>query len=254
MKPGALHVLIVDDEPLARLRIRSLLRADPDVGTVAEAATGAAAVAAITATPEPDVVFLDIEMPGLGGFDVIEAVGADRMPAVIFTTAYDRFAIRAFEVHAVDYLLKPFERERFQVAVARVKAVLRERRGSLAPLLHDLSSGRPFGDRIPVRAGGRIRFVELALIGRVDAEGTHARLVAGEEQFLVRQSLTALETLLPRPPFFRIHRSVILNLDHVQGVEPWFGGDYVFRLRNGTTATSGKSYRPAIRAWLDRAL
>ncbi len=263
MSAPPIRVLLVDDEPLARRRIRALLRAEPDAEVVGECGGGAAAVAALCAVPAPELVFLDVEMPGLNAFEVIEAVGAERMPLVVFVTAYDAYAVQAFEVHALDYLLKPFERERFRATLQRARQKLRPapdahapppREGGLAPLVRDVASGRPFGGRLAIRNQGRITFLDAGQIDWLEADGNLARLHVGAQVYTARQSLSVFEAQLPSPPFMRIHRSTLVNLDRLREMEPWFGGDYAFVLHDGTRLTSGKSYRDRVRALVERAL
>jgi two-component system, LytTR family, response regulator len=259
-----IRVLVVDDEPLARRRIRALLRPEPDIEVVGECGGGAAAVAALCAQPAPELVFLDVEMPGLNAFEVIDAVGVERMPAVVFVTAYDHYAVRAFEVHALDYLLKPFERERFRAALQRARQRLRPPPGAgaeapppairLGLLVDDVMAGRPFGGRLAIRGNGRITFLETAQLDWLEADGNLVRLHAGERVYTARQSLGVFEAQLPSPPFLRIHRSTIVNLDRVREMEPWFGGDYTFVLHDHTRLTSGKSYRDRVRTLVERAL
>ena len=238
-----LRVLIVDDEPLARRRVRGLLAGARDVEVVGECAGGRAAVAAIREAA-PDVVFLDVQMPELDGFGVLAEVGAARAPAVVFVTAHDEHALRAFEVHALDYLLKPFRRERFEEALRRARAAAA--RGApdarLAALLEDRERARRRAERLLVRDGGRVTFVRVASIDWLEAAGNYVKLHAGGAEHLVRETLTALEARLDPERFARIHRSLIVNLDRVAEVLPG-RNDGVVVLAGGTRLPLSRSYR-----------
>ncbi|HEX7118161.1 MAG TPA: LytTR family DNA-binding domain-containing protein [Longimicrobiales bacterium] len=245
-----IRTLIVDDEPPARRRIRSLLEAEPDILVVGQCGDGRKAIEAIE-NVEPDLVFLDVQMPEADGFEVIAAVGAERMPATIFVTAYDEFAVRAFEVHALDYLLKPFDRERFRDALSRARARLLDRSDdALGPRLLRLLADLPrpaYLERVPVRAGGRIRFLAADEIDYVTAEGNYARLHAGERSYLIRETLTALEGKLEPGRFLRVHRSCIVRLERVKELESLFQGEYMMVLEDGTRLRSGRSFAARVK-------
>src|SRR4051794_32943083 len=217
------RVLIVDDEPLARERLRMLLHDEQGIDVVGEAGDAATAAEAI-AVLSPDLVFLDVQMPGATGFDVINAVGADKMPMVVFVTAYDRYAVRAFEVHALDYLLKPFNRERFRRALGRARARLQQGKaaevnGLLRALLDDLRGpARP--RRLVVKSEGRICLLNPEDVDWVEAAGNYVRLHVGKEQHLLRTTMEALEAQLPPGRFVRLHRSAIANVERIQSLEP----------------------------------
>jgi two-component system LytT family response regulator len=252
-----LHVLIVDDEPLARSRLRALLEREPDVEVVGESGDGTAAVAAARAL-RPDLVFLDVQMPALDGFGVLEALG-EPLPAVVFVTAYDRYALRAFEVHALDYLLKPFDRERFRRALERARAAL-QRDESLAvnrkllELLDDVRPGRKAAPRLVVKTAGRVFFLRPEEIDWVEAAGNYVKLHAGREEHLLRETMSALEGRLDADRFVRIHRSALVNLDRVRELQPWFHGDYKVILRDGTELTLSRGYRPKLQELLGNTL
>ncbi|HEV2146195.1 MAG TPA: LytTR family DNA-binding domain-containing protein [Longimicrobiaceae bacterium] len=242
-----LRALIVDDEPLGRERIRQLLAAEEDVEVVAECGHGGEAVEAIEGL-EPDLVFLDVQMPELDGFGVVEAVGVDRMPMTVFVTAYEEFALRAFEASALDYLLKPFDRARFAQALDRVRTQIRLRRdqevrGQLATLLQEMRPRRKHLERLVVRSGGRIRFVRVEEVDCFEAEGNYVRVHAGERNHLIRQTMSALEAELDPARFLRIHRSTIVNLERIDHIEPLFQGEYSVALRGGRKLTSSRGYR-----------
>ena len=242
------RVAIVDDEPPARRRVRGLLAAEPDVEIVGEAGSGEEAVALIESA-RPDVVFLDVQMPGGTGFDVVEAVGAARMPGVVFVTAYDAYAVRAFDVHALDYLLKPFDRERFREALDRARSHL-GRRAADAPLRALLAevrgAGPAYPERVVVRTAGRIRFLPVHDIDYVRAESNYVRIHAGGASHVLRETLGALEARLDPRRFLRVHRSLLVQTSRIVEMEPLFQGEYVLRLRDGTKLTSGRTYRARI--------
>jgi two-component system LytT family response regulator len=243
-------VLIVDDEPLARERLRALLDQEDGVRIAGECASGRTAVRAIQ-EKRPDLVFLDVQMPGLDGFGVVEQIGAERMPAIVFVTAFDQYALKAFEVHALDYLLKPFDRERFQATLKRARAShkLRTEGGGderLAALVEALAERKKFADRLVVKAGGKERLLPVEEIDWFEAAGNYVRLHVGRERLLLRETMVRLETRLDPERFFRIHRSTIVNLKRVREMEPWFHGDYMLRLADGQQLTLSRSYRPRL--------
>ncbi len=254
----AIRALIVEDEPLMRERLRGLLAEEPDVECVGECANGTEAVAAIDAD-RPDLVFLDVQMPGLDGFEVIEAVGVERMPATVFVTAYDRYALKAFEVQALDYLLKPFNRPRFREALGRARARLRQGPGPevqelLRGLLDDVRAASRPPRRLVVRADSRITLVKPEEVDWVEAAGNYVRLHVGKDEHLLRATMDGVEAQLPAGQFVRIHRSTIVNLERIQALEPTFHGDYVIQLRDGTELPLSRTYRPALEKLLDRPL
>ncbi len=240
------RTLIVDDEPLARERLRQLLQPQPGIELIGECSDGQQALAAIQ-QQKPDLVFLDIQMPELDGFQVLEAIPSPR-PAIVFVTAYDEFAVRAFEVHAVDYLLKPFNRDRFQLALTRAieqvqhsSATAREERQ--AALLAELKPPTVHPDRIAVKSGGRVALVKVAEIEWVQAGHNYVELHENTHTHLLRETLGALEKRLPPEKFVRISRSVIVNLDRVKELQPLFWGEYAVILQNGTRLTLSRRYR-----------
>jgi len=251
-----IRVLIAEDEPLARERIRSLLEEEPDVQIVAECADGRSAVESIRAN-DPDLVFLDVNMPELNGFEVIRDVGGDNMPPVIFVTAYDHFAVQAFDAHALDYVLKPFDEERFRTAVERAReALVRQAPGTLDRRLNDLLQGlavRPhYLERLAVKSGGKIIFLKTDEVTWIGAEGNYARLHAGKRSYLMRETMSNLESKLDPGRFIRIHRSTIVSTDAIAELEPLFQGDYVVVLRDGTRLTSSRGYRGNLQAFMNQ--
>jgi two-component system LytT family response regulator len=244
----AIRALIVDDEQLARRTIRRLLGEHPDIEIVGECADGASAVTAIL-EQEPDLVFLDVQMPEMSGFDVIRRIGVDRMPATIFVTAYDEYAVSAFDANAVDYLLKPIARERFVRALARAHHDLAARfsvdkLASLLAGLHRATVGK-YLERIPVTQHGRILFVNADAVTWIAASGNYAQLHAGQRTYEVRETLTSLEAKLDPRYFARIHRSTIVNVRQVKEVQPWFHGHHVVILQTGERLRLSRYQRAA---------
>ncbi len=251
-----IRVLVVDDEPWARKRIASLLKAEPDVEIVGECADGADAVAKIVEL-SPDLVFLDVQMPDIDGFDVLEAIGPQRMPAVIFATAYDQYAVRAFDVHALDYLLKPFDEERFRRTLERARRHLDQRREepehALRALLASIQERRRYLQRLVVRSGGRIFFLRVSDVDWFEASANYVTLHVGRAQHLVRGTMNTLEARLDPDRFLRVRRSAIVNVDRVKELEPWFKGEQVLVLTDGTRLTVGRAFRDRLARLLDRA-
>jgi two-component system LytT family response regulator len=253
-----IRTVIVDDEPLGRERIRTLLADDPEIDVVAESSDGRDAVTSI-AKLKPDLLFLDVQMPEMNGFEVLEAVVGAEMPVVIFVTAYDQYAVKAFQVHALDYLLKSFDRERFGQAVHRAKAEIakgREHRFDerLVALLEDLQEERGKPERVLVRSGGRILFLRLEEIDWIEAADNYLCLHVGRESHLLRGTMASIEERLDVRKFLRIHRSTIVNLDRVLELAPLFHGDYAVRLRDGTELVLSRSYREKLQEPLGRFL
>ena len=243
MKMKETRVLIVDDEALARERVRTLLSSAPGVTVVGECSGGREAVETIIAE-RPDLVFLDIQMPDVNGFEVLEAVAPEWLPAVVFVTAHDEYALRAFDVHAIDYLLKPIEPERFTRALGRARAAGGQK---LLDLLDAV------GTRLVIRAKGKISLLDPAEIDWIEADGKHARLHVGRETHVIRQQLKRLEQRLAPHGFVRVHRSAIVNVDRIKELEPWFHGEYVVILKDGTKLTSSAAHSEALHRIIDAA-
>ena len=238
--------IIVDDEPLARERVRTMLEAEPDIELLAECASGPEAVAAIR-RQTPDLLFLDIQMPEMDGFEVLRALGVP-LPLVIFTTAYDEHAVRAFEAQALDYLLKPFKPARFRAAVARAREQLARKQPDdvtrqLLSLIEARGAAAQYLTRIAVRDRDRVRFVKTGDIDWLEASGNYVVVHAGRENHVLRDTLTALETQLSPREFLRLSRSAIVNLDRVQQVEPTFNNEHVVVLSDGTRLTLTRGLR-----------
>jgi two-component system LytT family response regulator len=258
--PNPIRALIVDDEPLARAHLRNLLVGDSEIVVVGEQGNGRDAVAAIR-SDAPDLVFLDIQMPELDGFEVVREVGPEQMPVVVFVTAYDDHALEAFEAHALDYVMKPVNRQRFRDAVDRAKGMIRGTRASelhglhepLARLLASIGAERHYLDRLAIRTDGRIVFLRTEQIDWIEADDDHVRLHVGPKRFVHRDTLTRLEQRLSPSMFLRIHRSIIVNVERIREMQPWFQGDYVLILHDGTKLTSGRSFRERVRVLLESA-
>jgi len=249
-----IRAVIVDDEPLAREGVRLHLENEPDVEVIGEAGSGEEAVTLIE-TVRPDLLFLDVQMPGLDGFGVLEALGPAHMPVTIFTTAFDQFALRAFDAHAIDYVLKPYDAERFSKAVERARTQLSGRRRAqmddrLDSLLEELRTRNQYLERLVVRSGGRILILRVADIDWVEAASNYVRLHAGGREYRLRETMTAPESKLDPADFVRIHRSTIVRVDRIRELEPLFQGDYVVILEDNTRLTSSRGYRERLQGLL----
>jgi two-component system, LytTR family, response regulator len=252
-----LRTVIVDDEPLARERLASLLSAEADIEIVRQCRDGEEAVNAIDQL-SPDLVFLDVQMPVLNGFEVLQAIGPEKMPLVVFVTAYDQHALRAFQVRALDYLLKPFDKERFQEALQRARAhIQRDETGDLGrrllALVKDLRRDQPKTDRLVVKSGGRLFFLRTDEIDWIEAAGNYVRLHVGTTSHLLRETMNSIEARLDPEKFFRIHRSRIVNMERIQEMQPWLNGEYAVVLRNGTRVTLSRGYREKLQERLGKA-
>lgn len=246
-----IRTLIVDDEPLARMRIRDLLKHESDVEIVGESGNGLEAVSAIQ-DESPDLVFLDVQMPEMDGFEVLKTVGVKQMPQVIFVTAYDQYALHAFEVHALDYLLKPFDHPRFQKALARAKEYIHLKKNGgfndrLRELLHDIKSESKYVDRFIIKSEGRIFFLKSLEIDWIEAAGNYVTIHTGNEAYTQRETMTGLEKKLDPNRFIRIHRSKIVNIDRIKEMKPWFRGEYVIVLKDKTELPLSRKYREKLK-------
>ena len=254
-----MRVLVVDDEAPARRKLLYLLANEPDLEVTGEAADGEAAVIAIR-EQRPDLVLLDIQMPKLGGFGVVERVGVDQMPLVVFVTAFDQYAIKAFDVHAVDYLLKPYDRQRFSQALERARAEVERRqagdmKSQLLALLQDVEQRGPsYPERLVVKSSGRVILIKVDDLDWVDAAGNYVRLHAGNESHLLRETMGRLESRLDPDRFLRIHRSSIVNIERIKELQQQFHGDYIVVLKNGQRLTLSRSYRDKIQGLLSQSI
>jgi two-component system LytT family response regulator len=241
-----IRALIVDDESLARDRLRQLLQNEPEVELIGECPDGHTAVATIR-EQSPDLVFLDVQMPELDGIAVAEAIGAEAGPVIVFVTAHDKFALRAFEIHAVDYLLKPFDRERFKKALLRALEQVRQRENSTlierqAALIAELKSPRT-DDRIAVKSGGYVVWVKLDEVDWIGSADNYAELHVGAKSHLLRETMAALESRLDPKKFVRISRSVIVNAPRIKELKRLFYGGCELILQDGTKLTLSRRYR-----------
>lgn len=264
---GPIRVLVVDDEPLARDCVRLALEDVDEIDLIGECGDGEEAVAAIREAA-PDLVLLDVQMPELDGFDVVERIGVEEMPAVVFVTAYDEHAVRAFEVHAIDYIMKPFDDARLVEAVRHALRQIRLREAGelgrrLAAVLTDLpAAARPeasggarsasdgpngaYASRVLVRDRDRFRFVETAAIDWLEAAGNYVRLHTGDRSHLIRATLSGTLERLDPARFVRIHRSTVVNVERIREVQPWVGGDYVAILHDGRQLKVSRTYRDSL--------
>jgi two-component system LytT family response regulator len=251
-----IRTLIVDDMALARNRLRRHLTEDPEIEIAGEAAGGRAAIEAIRSL-KPELVFLDVQMPEIGGFEVLAALGGE-MPAIVFVTAFDQYAVKAFEVHAVDYLLKPFDDERLKKAVGRAKREIR--RGEplqgaerLRRLLEDVGEAAKHPSRLAIRSQGRTVFLPVDEIDYIEAAGNYLRIQAGAESHMIRERISAMEERLDPTAFARIHRSTIVNLARVKEMQPLVNGDQMVILRTGKRLTMSRTYREAVMGRMSRS-
>jgi two-component system, LytTR family, response regulator len=239
-----IRVLIVDDEPLARKKIRAFLKEHADFDVVAECGSGHDASTAITSLI-PDLLFLDIRIPDKDGFEVLRSVDANRLPGVIFTTAFDEYAVKAFEVDALDYLLKPFNRERFVQALARFRERWNQSHQRERVRLFDWlqQSAGPAAKRLVVKSNARILLIDPESVQSFKAEGDYVRINTAKQSYLMRETMHSLESRLDQHRFIRIHRSVIVNVEFVAGFKALLGGDYRVFMKDGTEFTMSRTFR-----------
>lgn len=249
-----IRVLIVDDETSARRRIMQFLSDEPDVFVIGECSDGLQACIEIDRLA-PDLVFLDVEMPELNGLEVIRQIGVERMPMTVFATAYDHYAVSAFDANAMDYLLKPFDRERFAKSMAKVRAWIKlgslaECRTQLGLVLNHSGDTKKFPDRILVKSGESRQLVKTADILYVAAEGNYVRLHTSTGSCLMRERMVGIIARLDPAKFRRIHRSHIVNLDHVKKLLPWFGGDSLLMMADGSRLTLSRNFRESLQEFV----
>ena len=240
-------VLIVDDEPLARDRIREMLKGDRETLIIGEARNGREALEAITAHT-PDIVFLDVQMPDMNGFEVLNTLRVKRMPLIIFVTAYDQHAVRAFEVHAIDYLMKPFDRKRFAKALDHAKDQMKRPpdepdTGRIMRLLEELKAeARPL-ERFAIKTGEKVLFIRVEEVDSIEAEGNYVRLNVATSSHMLRETINSVESQIDPRTFVRIHRSTIVNMNRVKELQTWARGQYRVVLHNGACHTLSRGYR-----------
>jgi two-component system LytT family response regulator len=258
MKNPPIRALIADDEALARNLIRRMLKDDRDLEVIGECSNGKETVAMIR-KESPDVVFLDVQMPEMDGFAVLESIGVERLPEIIFATAYEQYAIRAFEPHALDYLLKPFDQARFKDAIKHAKERFRserqnEGRMQIGALLESIKNKPHYLDRLMIKAGGRITFLSTDEINWIEADDKYVHLHSGKISPMVRQTLSAMETQLDPGKFRRIHRSAIVNVERIKELQPLFSGEHSILLEDGTKLTLSRNYKDKLFELLGKPL
>jgi two-component system, LytTR family, response regulator len=246
----SIRTVVVDDEPLARDWVREQLREDGEIDIVAECEDGFKAVEAIGST-KPDLLILDIQMPGLDGFGVLRMLENQPPPAVIFLTAFDRYALQAFEVNAVDYLLKPVSPERLHSALVRIKAHVRERQsGDLATRLMTALDGKGrHADWLLIKNDGKSHFLRVTDIDWIESQRNNVALHVGASTHVYHDTTAGIEARLDPARFLRIHRSTIVNIDRIKELHPWFNGDYAVTLKDGTRLTLSNSYKYKLKAF-----
>jgi two-component system, LytTR family, response regulator len=242
-----INTLIVDDEPLARDRVKRFLRDENDIKVIGECGNGKEAIAAIR-EQRPELVFLDIQMPEKNGFEVVKALDQKSLPAVIFVTAYDQYALQAFDVHALDYLLKPFNRDRLHRAVSHARDQIATKRignldERLSSLIADLRSEKKYLERLVVKSVGRVFFLKVDEIDWIEAAGNYVKLHSGRDAHMIRETMNGIEAKLDPDKFLRIHRSTVVHIDRIKELHPMFSGDYAVILRNGTELALSRNYR-----------
>ena len=247
MKSAQIRALIADDEALARKFIRRMLKDDHDVEILGECSNGKETVAMIR-KENPDLVFLDVQMPEMDGFAVLEAIGIESLPEIIFATAYEQYAIRAFELHALDYLLKPFDQTRFKEAIKHAKERFRflrqnDGRMQISALLDSIKNKPQYLERLVIKAGGRITFLRTDEIDWIEADDKYVHLHTSKARPMVRQTLTAMEAQLDPAKFRRVHRSAIVNVERIAELQPLFSGEYSILLQDGTRLTLSRNYK-----------
>jgi len=248
-----IRTVIVDDEELARDRIQTLLEQQSDVEIVGVCTDGPSAVETIDRT-QPDLVFLDVQMPGMNGFEVVDNLERTKLPAVVFVTAHDAHALKAFEIHALDFLLKPFDQTRFEKALERARGQLNQSKGTtildsrLVSLLEELHEERKYSERLIVKSSGRVFFVRTEEIDWVEASGNYVKIHTKSDAHLLRESMKNMEAKLDPKTFVRIHRSAIVNIDHIKELEPWFHGEYIVIMRDGTRLTASRVFSDRLSA------
>lgn len=251
-----MRALIIDDEPLPRERVRTLLEAHREIELIGECHDGQEAVSRIL-NERPDLVFLDIQMPELNGFEVIRALSGEYLPAIVFVTAFDEYAIRAFEVNAIDYLLKPINAARFEQAVQRAKNRFNQSNPpnhvpdrQLLNLIAGLRDAKPYTTRFVVRSGSKFSFVKTSDVDWLSAADNYVSLHIGGREHLIRDTLKSVEQQLDPEIFVRVHRSIIINLNRVQEIEPYFHGEYIVTMKDNAKLTTSRSYSERLRSLL----
>jgi two-component system, LytTR family, response regulator len=247
-----IRAVIVDDEELGRDRIQSLLSEHRDIHVAGVCSDGMSAIETIE-REKPDIVFLDVQMPEMNGFDVLRGLDMERMPAVVFVTAHDGYALQAFEIHALDFLLKPFDQARFEKALDRARAQLSTTKDAqldpkILSLIEDLRGDKKYPERLIVKSSGRVFFIRTDEIDWVEASGNYVKVHARDDSHLLRESMKNMEGKLDPKAFVRIHRSAIVNIDRIKELEPWFHGEYIVIMRDGTRLTASRVFSDRLSA------
>lgn len=242
-----IKTVIVDDEPLSRERLRKLISKEEDLELTKACENGQEAIDYLK-KELPDLLFLDIQMPEINGFEVLKRIEYESIPCIVFVTAYDEYALRAFEVNALDYLLKPFDQQRFQKAISRVKNQLQNKTQAqlgtrLTKLVNTLDKNSNYLDRIMIKSNGRVYFVKTNEIDWIEAAGNYLKLHCDKKNHMVRDTMSNMEEKLDPDQFFRIHRSVIVNIEKIRELQPWFHGDYMITLLDGQKLTMSRNYK-----------
>jgi two-component system LytT family response regulator len=253
-----MKILVVDDEALARERLRGLLAAEPDVEIVAECQNGYEGIAAVQRL-HPDLMFLDVQMPELDGFQMLARLDSAAMPLIVFVTAYEQYALQAFEFHALDYLLKPFDTERFQRAFQHVRLTIErqfqsEVKARLAALLDELPKAQKYLSRLVVRSNGGMRLLPVEDVDWLEAQGNYVQIHTAGQTYSLREPLKSLEKTLSPERFLRIHRAFMVNIQSIQQLQPWSSGEYSLILHDGTRLFSSRGYRDSIERLLRNAI
>ncbi|MGA8763477.1 MAG: LytTR family DNA-binding domain-containing protein [Candidatus Sulfotelmatobacter sp.] len=259
MGPSAIHTVLADDEPLARKKLRILLEAEPGVEVVAECADGQQTIAAVEAH-KPDLLLLDIRMPDADGFQILSEIPQEQMPIVVFTTAFDQYAIQAFEAQALDYVLKPFDEERLHHAIERVRAELlkSQNHGWTDRMLHHSAETRltpqSMDRRLVIRTGGRVVFLDLDEVDWIEAAANYVKVNVGKDSYLLREAIGRISEKLDPGRFVRIHRSTIVNIGKIKELQPCDSGEYIAILKNGKGLSCSRTYRNQLQQLIDKAI
>jgi two-component system, LytTR family, response regulator len=253
-----IRVCVIDDEPIACRKVQRLLKEDLEIEVVQVCNNGEKAREAIQ-THHPDLIFLDVQMPEMDGFEVLKSLKIEKLPYVVFVTAYDSYAIQAFRVHALDYLLKPFDKKEFLETLKRAKAQVKRDRAKggtsdLKDLLKEMTSRPPFAERLVIKSYGKIIFLKVDEIDWIEAQGKYELVHAGKQSHLIREGMSKLEAELDPRKFVRIHKSTIVNVDRIEHLQPLFHADFRAILRNGTALTISRRYRERLEELLGRPL
>lgn len=252
-----IHTIIADDEPLARGKLRMLLDSEPGIRIIAECENGNEAISALKAY-KPDLLLLDIQMPDADGFQVLETLAPEDMPMIIFTTAYDQYAIRAFEEHALDYLLKPFDQERLHAAIERARLEIlnrhdRELTSRILDMLSSIKASQQTERRFVIKSGGRVVFLDVDDIDWVEAAANYVKLNAGGRSYLLRDTISRISERLDPSQFVRIHRSILVNVRKIKELQPCNSGEYMVILRNGKELSCSRGYRAGLHELIENA-